>query len=262
MKWASMLAVAGLCAACGGGSAPEGTQPAEAVADAAPGSDAAAGSDAASASPAGPAPSAKPTSTAQSAASRPAATAAAPAAPQATPAPAFREVTLPTGTRLRLELRSSVASDSSKVEDAVRAELTEGVSADGAAVLPAGTVLEGTVTQVERSGRVKGRARVAYRFDSLSRSGDRYDIATEPVVHEAEATKREDATKVAIGAGAGAAIGALLGGGSGAAKGAAIGAAGGTGAVLATRGEEVRLEPGARVTTELTAPLTVRISNK
>jgi hypothetical protein len=115
------------------------------------------------------------------------------------------------------------------------------------------------VTAVERSGRVKGRAHIAYRFNALTHDGERYDIDTAPLSHEAEATKGEDATKIAIGAGAGAAIGALLGGGDGAAKGAAIGGAAGTGAVLATRGEEVRLGPGATVTTRLTAPLTVRV---
>ena len=57
----------------------------------------------------------------------------------------------------------------------------------------------------------------------------------------------------------GAALGAILGGGSGAAKGAAIGGAGGTGVVLATKGKEVRLGPGAAITTRLTAPLTVRV---
>jgi hypothetical protein len=75
----------------------------------------------------------------------------------------------------------------------------------------------------------------------------------------APATKGEDATKIAVGAGAGAAVGALLGGGDGAAKGAAIGGAGGTGVVLATRGKEVRLGPGAGVNTKLTSPLTVRV---
>jgi hypothetical protein len=179
--------------------------------------------------------------------------AAAPSVPQ------YREVTLPAGTTLRLRLQSAVASDSSRVEDTVRAELREAVVVDGATVLPAGTALTGVVTDVERSGRVKGRARIAYRFNAISYEGERYDDTTAPVAHEAEATKREDATKIAVGAGAGAAIGALLGGGDGAAKGAAIGGAAGTGAVLATRGEEVRLGPGASVTTRLTAPLTVRV---
>lgn len=181
-----------------------------------------------------------------------------PAAP-APAAPAFREVTLPAGTALRLELRSAVASDTSSVEDAVSASLREAVVVDGREVIPAGADLAGNVTDVERAGRVKGRARVAYRFNSIEAGGERYDINTAPLVHEAEATKSEDATKIAIGAGAGAAIGAILGGGDGAAKGAAIGGGAGTGAVLATRGKEIRLGPGADVTTRLAAPLTVRI---
>ena len=222
-KWAGLLAVAGLCAACGGGA--ESPETATAL-----------GADAGGAATA----------------------AVAPAAPAA---PRFREVTLPAGTTLRLQLNSAVASDSSRVEDAVRAELREAVSVDGRSVLPVGTELMGNVTNVERSGRVKGRALVSYRFNELSYGGERYDIATAPLSHRAEATKGEDATKIAIGAGAGAAIGALRGGGDGAAKGAAIGGAAGTGTVLATRGEEVRLGPGASVTTRLTAPVTVRVKS-
>lgn len=180
----------------------------------------------------------------------------------ATPAaPVVREVTIPAGTALRLDLASAVASDSSKVEDTVRATLRQAVAVNGETVLPAGTELVGVVTEVDDSGRVKGRAHVAYRFNSLRHDDDRYDIATATISHQAEATKSEDATKIAIGAGAGAALGAILGGGDGAAKGAAIGGAGGTGVVLATKGKEVRLGPGANVTTTLTAPLTVRIGS-
>jgi hypothetical protein len=174
-------------------------------------------------------------------------------------APAYREVTIPAGTTLALDLTSSVASDTSHVEDSVRATLRQAVTVDGREVLPAGTAVAGSVTDAERSGRVKGRARVAFRFTSLEHAGTRYDIETQPVTHVAEATKGKDATKIGIGAGAGAAIGALLGGGDGAAKGAAIGGAGGTGVVLATRGKEVRLGSGANITTKLTAPLTVRV---
>jgi hypothetical protein len=173
--------------------------------------------------------------------------------------PQYREVTIPSGTTLRLELSSSVASDSSKIEDAVRAELRQPITIDGREVVPAGSDVVGRVTAVERSGRVKGRARVAFRFDSMSVNGDDYEITTAAIARQAEATKGEDATKIGIGAGAGAAIGALLGGGDGAAKGAAIGGAGGTGVVLATRGREVRLGPGADITTRLTSPLVVRV---
>jgi hypothetical protein len=178
---------------------------------------------------------------------------------RAVKAPAYREVTVPAGTTLRLDLASSISSDGSKVEDPVRATLREAVVIDGQTVVPTGAELAGVVTDADDSGRVKGRARIAYRFNSLSVGEEQYDISTAATTHVAEATKGEDATKIGIGAGAGAAIGAILGGGSGAAKGAAIGGAAGTGAVLATKGKEVRLGPGANVTTSLSAPLTIRV---
>jgi hypothetical protein len=181
------------------------------------------------------------------------------AAKPAASVPVYREVTIPAGTTLRLDLASSIASDSSKVEDAVRATVREAVVVDKQTVVPKGAQLAGVVTDVADSGRVKGRARIAYRFNSLSVGDERYDIATAPTSHVAPATKGEDAKKIGIGAGAGAALGAILGGGGGAAKGAAIGGAAGTGVVVATKGKEVRLGPGANVTTRLTAPVTIRI---
>jgi hypothetical protein len=177
----------------------------------------------------------------------------------ALPAASIKEVTIPSGTTLRLSLQSAVASDTSRVEQPVRATLRSPVSINGQVVLPAGSEVGGVVTEAEESGRVKGRARVAIRFNSLHSGGETYDIRTSGYAQEAEATKRKDAEKIAIGAGAGAALGAILGGGSGAAKGAAIGGAGGTGVVLATKGKEVRLGPGAAITTRLAAPLTVRV---
>ncbi len=175
------------------------------------------------------------------------------------PAPSFREITIPSGTTLSLSLTSAVASDTSQVEDAVSAELTQAVTVDGRDVLPAGSTVTGQVTSAEASGRVKGRAQVAFRFDTLTAGGTKYNVQTAGVSRVAAATKSEDATKIGIGAGAGAVVGGLLGGKSGAAKGAAVGGGAGTGLVLATKGQEMRLAPGADVTTTLTAPLTVRI---
>jgi hypothetical protein len=184
-----------------------------------------------------------------------------PAAPPARTAavPVYREFTLPVGTTLLLELQSTIASDVSEVEDTVRATLRNAVTVDGEEVLPAGTELAGHVTEAERAGRVKGRARLAFRFTSLRYDDERMSLRTDPIVQEAEATKGEDATKIGIGAGAGAVIGAVVGGKSGAAKGAAIGGAAGTGAVMATRGKEVRLEPGTDIPVRLAAPLSIRV---
>jgi hypothetical protein len=187
--------------------------------------------------------------------------AAAPAAAKAAAAPrvTYRNITLPAGTTLPLSLTSSMDSGTSAVEDAVTARLTQAITVDGREVLPSGTPLAGLITSVDDAGHVKGRASIAFRFTSLRAGGESYDVQTSPVSHLAPATKGEDATKIGIGAGAGAVIGGLLGGKDGAAKGAAIGGAGGTGVVLATRGKEMRLAPGADVTSQLSAPLTIRV---
>lgn len=180
----------------------------------------------------------------------------------ATPAPApaarWREVTLPAGTALPLELMTALSSETAKVETPVRARVRSAVQSDGVVVIPAGTVLTGTVVDVERPGRVQGRARLAIRFTEADLDGAREDIRTNPIAFEGEQTKGEDATKIGAGAVGGAIIGGILGGGDGAAKGAAIGGAAGTGAVLATRGRDVTLAAGTDVAATLASPVTIR----
>lgn len=132
--------------------------------------------------------------------------------------PDYREVTIPAGTTLPLALTNAVASDSSAVEDAVTAELTSPIRIDGRDVLPAGALLSGVVTDVDGSGRLKGRAMIAFRFTTLRTGDTKYDIQAASLSRRARATIGEDATK----------------------------------------GQEVRLGPGTDVTTRLTVPVRVR----
>jgi hypothetical protein len=172
-----------------------------------------------------------------------------------------RQVTLPAGTLLRLRLGSTVSSRTSSVEDPVQATIRSAVVRNGVTVLPAGTPVSGYVTEARRSGRVKGRARVGVRFNAVRVNGTLYNMRTNAIAREAEGTKKEDAAKIGIGAGAGAITGAIIDGKKGAAIGSAVGAAGGTGVVLATSGDEVSLGRGAAVTVRLAAPLTVRTAS-
>ncbi len=176
-------------------------------------------------------------------------------------APVFREVTLPAGTELSLVLDTPVASDTSRLEAPVRAHLAKPLSIDGVTALPAGSQVEGSVTEVERSGKVKGLAHLAFRFNELSRSDDseRYRIETSAVSRTARATKGKDATKVGGGALGGAIVGGIIGGKKGAAIGTAAGAGAGGAVVMSTRGEEVRLGRGATVSVRLSQPLTIRV---
>lgn len=185
----------------------------------------------------------------------------------ATPAPAprapeWRELTIPSGAALSLELQTALSSETAKVETPVRARLRNAVVINGYTAIPAGAVFTGTVTDVERAGRVKGRSRLAFTFNEVEMNSGHEDLRTQPITYEGEQTKGEDATKVGAGAGIGAIIGGIAGGGKGAAKGAIIGGAAGTGAVLATRGKEVTLASGTDVATSLADSLTVRVPNK
>jgi hypothetical protein len=179
--------------------------------------------------------------------------------PARTPAaPRWREVTVPAGTALPLELLTALSSETAAIETPVRARLRQAVVVDDYTALPAGTVLHGNVTDVDRAGRVRGRARLAFRFTEAEVDGNREELSTNPVSFEGEATKGEDATKIGAGAVGGAIIGGILGGGDGAAKGAAIGGAAGTGAVLATRGREVSLAAGTDISASLASAFSVR----
>jgi hypothetical protein len=224
----------------------------------------AAGAPAAQPAPGAAQPAAAPASAETGAPATPSTTAAAaataeqPAAP-APPPPKYREVTLAEGTMLGLRLDTAVASDTSKVEDPVRATLRKSIVSNSLTVLPEGTRITGVVTDVARSGKVKGLAHLSLRFTSLTVDDERYEIRTHSVSRQAKSTKKKDATKVGIGTGAGALIGAIAGGGKGAAIGAGVGAAAGTGVVVATRGEEVRLPEGTSLTVALASPLRVRV---
>lgn len=278
MKIVPVIVCLVLCVGCGAPPPPvetAQTEPAAAdtgantvTADATPTGSAPAASAGVAAAPSGGAGASRPaaqgsrTAAAPARPESPAATSNAASRPAAAAAPAepvLDEVVVPAGTVLDLEMTTTVESVSSKPEDVVRARLSKAVVIGGRTVLRAGAELTGTVTEVEQAGRVRGRSRVAFRFTSLRSGNERHDIQTDTIAREGEATKVEDAKKVGIGAGVGAAIGGLLGGGSGAAKGAAIGGAAGGGAVLATRGEEVRVGAGAAVDARLARPLTIYV---
>ena len=173
--------------------------------------------------------------------------------------PEYREITVPAGTALPLEMTSTISSESAQVEAPVSAKLRNAITIDGETAIPAGTVVRGNVTDVERSGRVQGRAHLSFAFTEANIRGDRENLKTNPLTFEAEATKGEDATKVGVGAVGGAILGGILKGKKGAEKGAVAGAAAGTGVVLATRGKEVAVNEGTDVTATLAQPLTLRV---
>jgi hypothetical protein len=203
-------------------------------------------------------PTATPSSDATPAASPSAAAASvgpAPAAPVPA-APVTQELSVPAGTSLALTLSTPVSSDTSRVEERVEAKLATAVSVDGHEAFPAGAEVVGIVTEAEGSGRVKGKAHLAIRFEEIRFDGKAYKISAS-TAFEAESSGKSDLKKGAIGGAAGAIVGGILGGKKGAVIG---GAAGAGGTVLATKGKEVELGAGARIHVKLRSAVTVTVA--
>jgi hypothetical protein len=170
----------------------------------------------------------------------------------AAPKPKPQEpVVLPAGTLLTATLETGVSSATSREGDAILARLAEDAKVGEKAVLKAGTELRGRVVAAKPSGRVRGRAHLAFDFDRVVVGGKEREIALRAVDITADSSKGKDAKIVGGGAGAGLIIGAIADGKKGAAIGTAVGAAAGTGAVLATRGREVELRSGSALKLKL-----------
>jgi len=156
--------------------------------------------------------------------------------------------TVPTGTKLRVALLDGVSSDQSRSGDQFFASLTEPVVLDGRTVLAKGTKVRGRVVEAKESGRVKGRASLELKLTEIVRpNGKSIGISTKPYTAVAETTTKRDTTITTGGTATGAAIGPIAGGG----KSAAIGA------LMATRGKEVRFGPEHLLAFALADPIEI-----
>ncbi len=163
-------------------------------------------------------------------------------------------VALPAGTRIRVRTTTTLSTKSNEAGETFAASIAEPVEADGRIVFAKGARVLGVVSLADRSGRVKGVARLGAKVTEI---GD-IPVETKSYVVAANKTYGKDATKIGVGAGVGAAIGAIAGGGGGAAKGAGVGAGAGTGAVLATRGDPAVIPAESLIWFELESPVTVQ----
>ncbi len=177
-------------------------------------------------------------------------------------APQPRSATLAAGTALRIRTTSEISTDSSQSGESFTATLEEPLVEGTWVVAPQGSTVEGRIVEADQGGRVQGVARLAIELTQLhTADGQTIEISSNTVAVEADTTKKDDATKIAIGSGIGAAIGAIVGGKKGAGIGAATGAGAGTGVVLATRGDAAVIGSETVLDFELQSPVTITESN-
>src|ERR1700733_6506241 len=191
--------------------------------------------------------------------------------------PAFCTVgaEIPPGAHVLLRMENSVNTRTAQDGDYVYLRTAVPIAVGGQIAVPAGSYVQGVVTEAKRSGRVKGRAQLAIRLETLTLgSGKVYRFAphlsavdsgeTGQKVIGAENTveqapgKGQDAERIAILAGTGAGIGGIADRSwKGAGIGAGVGLAVGLATVLLTRGKEVELRQGSTLDVVFDRPVSL-----
>lgn len=184
------------------------------------------------------------------------------AAPVPPPPPPPKKHTVPEGTEIAVRTINTLSTKTNQAGNRFEATLARPLVIDGYTVAPRGATVTGEIVDADQGGRVKGKAVLSVALTSLTTAdGKAVAIRTSNVSREATSAVKKDALKVGIASGIGAAIGAIAGGGKGAGIGAGIGAAGGTGTVLATRGNPATIPSETVLTFQLTSSFTVTESS-
>ena len=183
-----------------------------------------------------------------------------PAGGGASRAPAPRTGTIAAGTEIVAALQQSIATDKNKVGDRISLRTTDPLPIGGGVTVPAGSTINGEVTQVKGPGRLGGGAQLTLRFYELVLTdGTSIPITCDPFRLEGKGDTKETALEIGAGAVAGGVLGGVIGGKDDIAKGAAAGAVIGTGIALATKGDQIVLPVGQKLSVRVTSPASVTV---
>jgi hypothetical protein len=182
----------------------------------------------------------------------------APAPPPPPPPPQPETFQIPAGTPIAIRTISTLSTKSNKTGEPFSATLASALVVNGVTIAKRGSTVNGTIIDSDPGGRVKGVATITLGITRIhAADGQSLAVSASPVQIDAKSTKKKDAAKIGVGAGAGALIGGIAGGGKGAGIGALVGGGAGTGVVLATRGDPAVVPSETVLNMKLSAPLTV-----
>jgi hypothetical protein len=181
----------------------------------------------------------------------------------AAPAAAAETLMIPSGTKVPVALKHAISTKGTRTGDAVYAETTFPVVANNRVLIPAGTYVQGRISEIQRGGRIKGRAQVLMHFTSLIYPSG-YTVILPGAVENApgldktgvkdeEGTLQKDSQTgskvgtIATTAGTGAVVGGLSQGGKGALIGAGVGGVVGTAIAMLSRGDDLKMDAGTTI---------------
>jgi len=201
------------------------------------------------------------------------------ASDNATAAAKSEGYTLDPGTKVPLSVINSISTKHSQQGDRIYLETAFPVLAGGRIVIPVGSWVLGTVTEVKKPGRAKGRGELYIRFDTLTLPNgvtrdlrsrmDSMDAGSTGELDRAEGKVKSEGNKagdlktVGETTAAGASVGGIAGNamghtGMGLGVGAAAGAATGLIYTLIARGPDAVIAKGSTVEMVLDRPIVFR----
>jgi hypothetical protein len=178
-------------------------------------------------------------------------------------------LSLPTGTAIKVKLEETLATFTSKTGDPFSGRVTEPVVLNGKTVIPIGATVQGRVTKVDEPRRIAGKPTIGIFPETVVLpDGSRYMLnATLVDTNRREGTDvndegqfkgaghdGKDLTEIGMGTGGGMLIGGLAGGGKGLLIGGAIGATATVAHWLGKKKSAV-LPAGTELVMELSRPM-------
>ncbi|PYU32172.1 MAG: hypothetical protein DMG31_10980 [Acidobacteria bacterium] len=193
-------------------------------------------------------------------ASAPAAAPESAAAPAAPAPPPVRQVSIPAGTPVHIQMIDSVDSATNHTGDLFHASLAFPIVVNGEAIVPTGADVYVKLTNSSSAGRMAGRSELTLQLARLDFQGKSYALASDDYQDVGKSRGKRTAETVGVGAAVGAVLGGIFGGGKGAAIGAGVGGGGGAAAEAATKGQQVHIAPETKLDFNLQQPVDITYS--
>ena len=158
---------------------------------------------------------------------------------------------IPSGQEIDVRIQTELTSDNAQVEDRFEATTVVDLYQGDRVLIPAGSVMRGLVTSVNRASRTDRKGSLTVAFNQISVRGRTYPMRGTVTEAIESSGIRGEAGRI----GAGSAVGAIIGGIIGGVKGALLGVLiGGGGTMVATEGQDVTLPAGTILRVRMDTP--------
>jgi hypothetical protein len=167
------------------------------------------------------------------------------------------------GAQFDMAATDTISSRTAKAGDVFTARVVEDVkNAAGQVVIPAGSVVNGSVTAVKPAPNPRTPGTLTLSVTSVTVGGNTYPIEgsidSVETTHKGRGVTTGDAAKVGAGAVAGAVLGRVIGGNKkGTIIGGVVGGIAGAGVASSTKDSDIVLPAGAHIIVRLTKELAV-----